>query len=294
MLAATSGCQESGFDERKETSRPLKVQHAGDPPRESKVPGQSSRPATLTEDALGDTLALGVKPMLAAVPDGTAPGYLRERVDGVTLVQGGSTGVDIEAVLAADPDLILGSEERHAAAYESLTKVAPTVLTSGTSADWKLGLRLHGEALGRVNSAEALLVDWDDRVAAVRDGLAAGTPPSVSVLLVEATGVRAAGARSFAGGVLADLGLRRPAAQRQTEEPFTTVDADRIETQDADVILLSVAPGAEAEARRLQAGAAWQSLEPRVKRVDSEIWWGPGGILAGRAALADLQEILQR
>ena len=50
LVAALAGCQESGFDESKETQRPLKVQHAIDPLTGTKVPGQAERPVTL--DAL--------------------------------------------------------------------------------------------------------------------------------------------------------------------------------------------------------------------------------------------------
>ncbi len=75
MLAAVAafalGCQESGFDERKETARPLKVQHVKG---ESKVPGQAERPATLTVDSLDDTLALGLRPVLALAAGGLGPG----------------------------------------------------------------------------------------------------------------------------------------------------------------------------------------------------------------------------
>src|SRR5918997_4127332 len=73
VAALALGCQESGFDERKETARPLKVQHVMG---ESKVPGQTERVATLTLDSLDDTLALRVRPGRAAVPPPALPGYL--------------------------------------------------------------------------------------------------------------------------------------------------------------------------------------------------------------------------
>ena len=77
--ALTAGCQESGFDESKETVRPLKVQDSVGPLGGTKVPGQAERPLTLNTDALGDTLALGVRPVLAALPDDE---YLRTCVRG--------------------------------------------------------------------------------------------------------------------------------------------------------------------------------------------------------------------
>ena len=105
LVAAATGCQESGFDERRETARPLKVQHALG---EAKVPGNAERPMTLTTDALDDTLALGVRPVRAAVPGGRLPEYLRAPARGVEVVPA-VTRLDLAAIDAAQPDVILGS-----------------------------------------------------------------------------------------------------------------------------------------------------------------------------------------
>ena len=81
-MGALAGCQESGFDESKETQRPLKVQHAMNPLAGTKVPGMAERPMTLSADTLGDTLALGVTPVRAALPGGRLPDYLRTQAKG--------------------------------------------------------------------------------------------------------------------------------------------------------------------------------------------------------------------
>ena len=86
-MAALAGCQESGFDESRETQRPLKVQDAMNPLVGTKVPGVAERPMTLTADTLGDTLALGVKPVRAALPGGQLPDYLRSAARGVEVVK---------------------------------------------------------------------------------------------------------------------------------------------------------------------------------------------------------------
>jgi iron complex transport system substrate-binding protein len=195
VVGAMAGCQESGFDESRETQRPLKVQHAMDELTGTKVPGVAERPLTLTADALGDTLALGVKPVRAALPGGRLPDYMSGRADGVELVAP-LTELDLAATDAAEPDLILGSKEGQAELYEDLSRIAPTVMTEGDN--WKLNLRLHGEALGRTNDAERLLIDWDDRVADVRDSLPGGTRAIVL----------GGGVTPFAEQVLADLGLK--------------------------------------------------------------------------------------
>jgi iron complex transport system substrate-binding protein len=214
VLAATAlGCQESGFDERKETARPLKVQHVLG---ETKVPGQAERPLTLTLDALDDTLALGIRPVLAAVPGGQLPSYLRGQGGDVALMAPFSGRSDLPAVEAADPDLILGSDSRDGRFYERLSAIAPTVMTEGRSGQWKLGMRLVGEALGQTNDAEALLTQYDEWVARARRAIGGGRP-RVAVARMTRDGLRFAKRDSFAGTVLADVGLRQVRSQGESD-----------------------------------------------------------------------------
>jgi iron complex transport system substrate-binding protein len=286
------GCQESGFDERKETARPLKVQHAMG---ETKVPGQAKHPVTLTTDALDDTLALGVRPRSAALPGSRLPGYLRSRARGVEATPA-ATRFHLAAVKAANPDVILGSKEKQRALYRRLKRIAPTVMSEGGGGQWKLNLRLHGEALGRTNDAEQLLTDWDRRTARLRRSLGGrGAKTEVSVVRVLPGGLRTAALDSFAGKVLADAGLARPPSQDQPGES-QPASLDRPGSLDGDVVLLSAAPGAQDGLRRLESDPRWQRLRAarsgRVVRVEDDVWWAPGGVLAARAALHDLERAL--
>jgi iron complex transport system substrate-binding protein len=196
LVGALAGCQESGFDESKETQRPLKVQHALDPLTGTKVPGQAKRPMTLTDDSLGDALALGVKPVRAALPHARVPEYMRSAASGVEVVAP-LTKLDLPATEALAPDLILGSKEGQADLYEDLSKIAPTVMSEGD--DWKLTLRLHGEALGRTNDSEELLIDWDNRLARLKKEI------GERKFSVELPGGRPPG--PVGESVLADLGV---------------------------------------------------------------------------------------
>lgn len=263
VAASALGCQESGFDERKETARPLKVQHGLG---ESKVPGQAERPLPLTVDSLDNTLALEARPVAAALPGARPPAYLRAAAHGVELVEPVTGAADIAPLEALDPDVILGSETGQAAVYDELSRIAPTVITQGGGGQWKLNVRLIGEALGRTNDAERLLIDYDRRVAQVRRAARTADKPRVAVAHVTGAGLRFAKRDSFAGTILADAGLEQVARD------------DR-----ADVMLVSAAPGQSV------AGIAG-----RFQPVDDALWWGPGGTLAARAALADLRDALLR
>ena len=189
LVGALAGCQESGFDESKETQRPLKVQDAMNPLTGTKVPGQAERPATLTADTLGDTLALKVKPVVAS----EVPPYMRRDARGVRVV----SDTDLSGIRAGTPDVILGTKEANGDEYRDLSKIAPTILGEGD--DWKLNVRLHGEALGRTNDAEGLLVDWDNRVASVRRQI------GDRKITVRLAGGKAPG--PVGESVLADLGI---------------------------------------------------------------------------------------
>lgn len=200
VVAALAGCQESGFDESRETQRPLKVQHALDPLTGTKVPGVAERPMTLSADTLGDALALGVRPVRAALPGGRLPDYLRSEAKGVEVVPP-ITELDLAATEAAEPDVILGTKEAYGDRYDEFKRIAPTVMSEGD--DWKLNLRLHGEALGRTNDAEKLLIDWDNRAAKVRATLAAS---GFSVTLAEPN--------PFAESILGDVRAPKPSRER--------------------------------------------------------------------------------
>jgi len=229
-MAVLTGCQESGFDESRETQRPLKVQHALDPLTGTKVPGVAERPMTLSADTLGDALALGVRPVRAALRGGRLPDYLRSRANGVEVVKP-ITKLDLAATEAAEPDVILGTKEHDGELYDNLKRIAPTVMSEGDN--WKLNLRLHGEALGRTNDAEKLLIDWDNRAAKVR---AAFADSAIGVVLAEPN--------AFGESILADVGV----------EPGGKRDA-----------IMHIQPAPE---------------------------WSGGGVLAARAALADLERLL--
>jgi iron complex transport system substrate-binding protein len=181
------GCQESGFDEAKETARPLKVQHILG---ESKVPGQAEAPAPMSVEALDDTLALKVEPVAASVPGGKVPSYLRGRARGLSLLAPG-------ALPPADADVIIARAPQSKSEFMELTAVAPTVVIDAGAPQWKLNLRLVGEALGRTNDAEALLSAYDEQLASVRESLPADA--------------KVAGAYpndSFAAALLADAGVQ--------------------------------------------------------------------------------------
>jgi iron complex transport system substrate-binding protein len=287
---AVAGCAEN----KAESESPLKVAHAGG---ETIVPSHPTRVVALEPDAIETPLALGV-PVTSAVSvkrDGTLGRHLGERRREIPVI-GKAWDFDLFELVAAGPDVILGSKFRDGSLRPELDEIGPTVLTEDTGPSWKQNLRLHGEALNRPDAAEGLLRDYDRRVS----GLARKLGPDrygqdVSLLRATPAGIEVYARDSFPGTVLADAGLGRPPAQAVRGKAFVPLRKDEIADQDGDLLLLSVAEGGEDALRGLMADPAWSRLravrEGHVRRVDDDAWITGQGILAARRMVDDLSRM---
>ena len=118
----------------------------------------------------------------------------------------------MSSVKSFGPDVIIGDrKELGRPLYNALREIAPFVVSdAGAGGDWQMDIRLFGEALGRTNAAEGLLIGWDRSAARARVALK-GTP-GVTVVRVVPGALRVAGRYSFAGRILDDAGVSRDPA----------------------------------------------------------------------------------
>ncbi|HEX2233860.1 MAG TPA: iron-siderophore ABC transporter substrate-binding protein [Thermoleophilaceae bacterium] len=293
---AVAGCTDAtGEGEDEFRSARLHVAHAqGD----TYVPGRAERVITLTPDALDAAVALGVVPIGAATSaDGALPSYLPEAVSRRIRPVGPAFKLDIGAIKRLDAEVIVGTMERQGTRYGTLNRITPTVMTEDTGHSWEVNTRLAGEAFGRTDEAETLLIEYDRKAARLRRELAHGPRPQVSVVRVTADRARAAGAKSFAGTILGDAGLPRPPAQ-QADRAAITPSVTDMSALDGDLILLSAPRGGQPQLEALMASPDWQRLRAvragRVHRVADDVWGAGGGLLAADAALRDLRRLLAR
>jgi hypothetical protein len=120
-----------------------------------------------------------------------------------------------------------------------------------------------------------------------------------SVVQLTDSALRVWGAESFAGSVLAAVGVDRPAAQRFTDKPYIEIplsDADSLDLSaaDGDIVYMSFAsPAAKDRAATLLDSAAWRTLsanrDNRVFVVNNEIWQTGQGLIAARGIVDDLR-----
>ncbi|GAA4473552.1 iron-siderophore ABC transporter substrate-binding protein [Rhodococcus olei] len=155
------------------------------------------------------------------------------------------TTPSLETIAELRPDLIVSAKVRHAALYDQLAKIAPTIMSETTGPTWKDNIRLLGAALGKEDLAERKIDAYQDRAAAVgADINAKANAPTVSVVRFagEPT-ARIYRTTSFSGIVLADAGLARPASAAPDPAKASSISNDispeLIPEADADLIVVS-------------------------------------------------------
>lgn len=270
----------------------------GDVAESTEVRGDPQRIVVLSGDQLDALCALGLQSRIvaAALPDGETeqPSYLGAVVHGVGPA-GSRTTPDLDAVKAADPELILGSTALTPGSFGALSAIAPTVFTGAPGARWRDTLRAVGAATGRAGAAADLIAKFDDAASDTGAQNDAEHFQASVVQLTENT-VRVFGADTFPGSVLAAVGLDRPAAQRFTDKPYEelgTADAD-YGIADADIVYVSFASAAARDnAPKILQSPAWRDLsaakDNRVFVVNNEVWQTGQNIVAARGILEDLR-----
>lgn len=276
-------------------------------PEMTVVRADPQRIVVLSGDQLDALCALGLQSRVvaAALPDGSSgqPSYLGSVVRELPGA-GGRRDPDLNAIRDADPDLILGSVALGPERFPALSDIAPTVLSGPPGPAWKDNLRTVGAATGRLEAANAVIEDFDrvaDRTGQDNDA----THFQASVVQFTDTTMRVFGVDNFAGSVLADVGVDRPAAQRFTDKPYIEVgltDEDLGNSPDfsiaeGDVVYVSFATAeARERAPEVMDSDAWRRLsanrDNRVYAVNNEVWQGAdggGNIVAARAIVADLR-----
>lgn len=263
------------------------------------IPVPPARVVVLDTGELDSVTAFGITPVgavRAPVDDGLLD-YLQAATQGTELV-GTISEVNLEAVAALRPDLILSSKLRHEDIYDELSQIAPTVFTETVGVVWKQNLAVHAEALGFEDEAAARLVDYGRRAAALGASIEQrrGGRPTVSVVRFLDDSTRLYQKASFIGTVLADVGLPRPPAQ-DVDEFAAEISAEQLEQAGADVIFTTFYGALDDTTKpALTANPLWQNLpavtEGRVHDVADDHWMLGIGIQAAGKVLDDLERIL--
>lgn len=302
-FAIISACDKPIFDNSSGSTSPMQasqcrvIEHAMG---ETCVPYHPERVVSLGDAA--NTVALGIKPV-AGVFRGEFELVLGERIAGIKQLPAGD--ISLETIVALKPDLILGTY--HEKVYNQLSQIAPTVLPNWKiGSDWKNVFLKEAEALGRLDQAQQLMVDYETRLVQFKSEVGLDETLSaekrlnqikVSVVRIYPDANAVYFKDSFCGSILEDAGLSRPPSQDRKWDSQQQLSKERIRDLDADVMFLwtygynpEIAQQVNTTLEKLKADPLWSQLkvvqQGKVYEVPS--YWIGDSILAANAVLDDL------
>lgn len=257
------------------------------------IPEQPLRVVTLEPVELDTVVALGVTPVGTSVlSEATGvPAYLGEEAAAIETV-GTVAEPRVEAIAALDPDLILGTESRHAAFYDQLAAIAPTVFLEDHAAPWKDNVRFVGAALGAEDRAEVLLTDYQDRCAEIAEKYS--TAGRTAQLIRPRNGeLTLYGPSSFAGSTLECAGFTTPPRAEWADDISVDLSPELASEAAADFIVVTATDPSDPAAipPSVTANAA---VLPNPHAVDQSYWITGVGPKGGHAVLDDIDRILSR
>ncbi|MFI2303810.1 ABC transporter substrate-binding protein [Actinacidiphila glaucinigra] len=255
------------------------------------------RVVVLDVGELDNVVSLGIKPVGLAPTEGSPelPSYLDGKA-GKPANIGTINSLNLEAIAALKPDLILGSQLRAADSYDELSQIAPTVFSIRPGFTWKENYLLNAAALDKTAQAEANLDAYAKKAADLGTKLGADKPSVSMVRYMPEGKIRLYANDSFIGTILKDVGIPRPKNQ-DIEDLAAEISAENIDQADADYIFTGVYGDPKAtDKSKAQGNPLWKNLQAvkdgHAFDVPDETWYLGLGVTAAEAVLDDLEKHL--
>ncbi len=268
------------------------------------VPDEPGRIVAPLVGVLANLVALGVGDRVVGADLSTLMGvdYLAGEIEGVENITG-PDGINVEAVAALDPDLVIyvanDDYDYYVEDYERLSQL--TVPVYAAEYGWytldllTTCLRDVGAAIGQEARADELVADLFGRIESIREGLGEGIDEmDVSVLRVSPDGysVRVGVIES---ALMREIGIPRPPNQRDDSDVGFNLSLERVEDIDAYAIFVYTDVDGEESRERLTSNPLWQRLDAvkndRVFFVDAGAWNG-ADIISANIILDELEKHL--
>lgn len=263
------------------------------------VPTDPKHLVSLDDTTLADALALKVPSIGASLIDGQIPGYLANR-GSQTMLLGKSEQPNLEKILQLNPDLIIGIEFFGKPIFKQLSQIAPTALGNWNGfPTWREYFNFVAHVLGKEDEAKQVWNSYERKIGEIKTDLE-NQLQDVEVSLVYACcGTLTIDAEnSFAGSILADIGVRRPKSQAAVDDGIIILSEERIPEIDADILFISVFDEeSEQVLANWQKQPLWNQLKAvrnkQVYLVNYDIWRG-GNPIAADLVVDDLLKYLVR
>ncbi|MEH7112613.1 iron-siderophore ABC transporter substrate-binding protein [Neobacillus niacini] len=305
LLLAACGAAEEKTTEKPETEKPKEetsytIEHAMG---STTLKGTPERVVILTNEGTEALLAMGVTP-IGAVKSFTGDPWYDHIADQLkdTQVVGVESEVNVEAIVALKPDLIIGNKMRQEKIYDQLNAIAPTVFAETLRGDWKTNFTLYSQALNKEEEGKKILADYDARIAELKEKFGDKLNLKVSMVRFMAGEVRIYHKDTFSGVILNDLGFARPESQNVDDFAERNVTKERIPAMEGDILFYFTYETGDGKGSELEkewiADPLFKNLEVAKKgnihKVDDVIWNTAGGVLAANLMLDDMEDIFSK
>lgn len=262
------------------------------------VPADPQRVVVLDVNLLGLALALGIKPV-AASRYGTSnafPAILGEDTDGIVAL-GKNETLDVETVVALDPDLIVMTYYGDPTTYDLVKHIAPTVLAGEFRDGWRDDSIIAADALNRMDALAEVSAAYDARVEAIVGALpAAFANTETAVLRFTKEAIRLQKRNACISSILADHTLMVP--EVDPESSGIAVDLSIENIRDIDFPTLWIVSDGNDKADAAVAEFFQSDLVQGLQAVQNEtIYFVPQEYwitLRGYLSATNVQDDLQR
>lgn len=264
------------------------------------VPTDPKSIVVLTNEGTEALLSLGVKPV-GAVTGVTGEWYdhTKKELEGVKAI-GKEKDVNIEAIAALKPDLIIGNKMRHEKLYAQLKSIAPTVFSDTIRGAWKDNFRFYAKVLNKEAEGEKAIKEYEDKIAYIQDNYKNKLDSEVSLVRFMDGKTRIYLEDTFAGTILKEVGFKRPKAQQGTEF-VNEIGKERLKEAEGDIMFYFTQDFGDGKG--LASEKEWindplfKSLDVvknnKAIKVDDIIWNTAGGIKAANLMIDDLTNMLK-
>lgn len=270
------------------------------------VEGTPERVVTLYEGALDASLAAGITPLGAVTTRGgdNVAEYVEAHLgEDRPAIMGVVREINIEAVLAQQPDLILAPAQLPDEQYQLLSRIAPTVVPHAqplAADNWKAEARLYGEALNREDAIEDAINAVDQRTSALAETLADANVSGTAFLVRWMPGGPMVMSENLiATGLLEQVGLDVQGADLIGERGVHSdvLSLENLSQVDGDwLFLATLNEDGQAALDSAKQSPAFTRLnvvqQEQVVPVNGQLWSSANGPLAAQAILDDIEAAL--
>jgi len=297
-VVALAACGSTEKEAKEEPTDSYTIEHSMGT---TTIEGTPKKIVVLTNHGTEALLSLGITPVGAVKSWTGDPWYdhISEQMDGVEVV-GLESDINLEAIAALQPDLILGNKMRQEEHYQALSDIAPTVFEETLRGDWKVNFKLIAKAVGQEEKGQEVLDEYNTRMATLTENLGDKINTEVSMVRFMPNDVRIYHKDSFSGVILQEIGLARPEAQDVDDFAAKGVTKERVNEMDGDVIFYFTYENEKSEGQQVEDewinDPLWNNLEAvkkgNVFEVSDTIWNTAGGVIAANMMLDDLEDKL--